>query len=90
MIGTKENIKIGDIVRAYDFAPREGCPDCFIVGKVTDIDGQFFVAKTLTRVWNGKVDNQGNERSQVQHTFRALCQGEMGFDIGYERVTILA
>jgi hypothetical protein len=90
MIGTKENIKIGDIVRAYDFAPREGCPDCFIVGKVTDLDGQFFVAKTLMRVWNGKVDNKVQMIEVNQHTFRALCQGEMGFDKEYERVTILA
>jgi len=90
MIGTKENIKIGDIVRAYDFAPKEGCPDCFIVGKVTDLDGQFFVAKTLMRVWNGKVSTEKNIESSITHSFRALCQGEMGFDKEYERVTILA
>jgi hypothetical protein len=90
MIGTKENIKIGDIVRAYDFQPREGCPDCFIIGKVNDLDGSFFVADTLARVWNGKIDTQQNNKSQVTHSFRALCQGEMGFDKEYERVTILA
>ena len=90
MIGTKENIKIGDIIRAYDFAPREDCPDCFIIGKVKELDGSFFVADTIMRVWNGKVDTHENAESKITHSFRALCQGKMGFDKGYERVTILA
>lgn len=90
MIGTKDNLKVGHIVIAYDFAPRQGCPDCFIIGKVTDIDGQFFVADTLLRIWNGKVDNHDTPESHIKHSFRALCQGEMGFDKEYERVTIIA
>ena len=90
MIGTKENMRVGDIVRAYDFAPRLGCPDCFIIGKVTAIEGMFFVADTLMRVWDGKVDTHENPESKITHSFRALCQGEMGFDKEYERVTILA
>jgi hypothetical protein len=90
MIGTKDNLKVGDIVRAYDFAPRLGCPDCFIIGKVTAIEGSFFVADTLMRVWDGKVEHQNKLENHIKHSFRALCQGEMGFDKEYERVTILA
>jgi hypothetical protein len=85
MIGTKENIKIGDIVQAHDFPPREGRGACFIIGKVKDIDGSFFVADTLLRIWDGE-----KTESQFGRTFRALAQGEMGFDKDYERVTILA
>lgn len=90
MIGTKENMRVGDIVRAYDFAPKLGCPDCFIIGKVTAIEGSFFVADTLMRVWDGKVEHQNKLENHIKHSFRALCQGEMGFDKEYERVTILA
>jgi hypothetical protein len=84
MIGSKENLKIGDIVRAHDFPPREGRGDCFMIGKVNEIDGDFFVANTLLRMWDGK------EIETKQNNFRTLCQGAMGFDKTYERVTILA
>jgi len=31
-----ENIaEVGDTIKAYDFQPREGLPDYFLVGKVT-------------------------------------------------------
>lgn len=89
MIGTKENIKIGDIVRAYDFAPMESRTDCFIVGKVTKLEGPFFIADILMRVWDGKVELQ-NEQTKNKLSFKALAQNEMGFDKEYERVTILA
>ena len=89
MIGTKENIKVGDIVRAYDFPPMDTRTDCFIIGKVTSIDGSFFNADILMRVWDGKVELK-DEATKNNLSFKALCQGEMGFDKTYERVTILA
>jgi hypothetical protein len=84
MIGTKENIKVGSIVRAHDFPPREGRGDCFIIGKVKEIDGDFFVADTLLRIWEGK------EVETNRSDFRTMMQGAMGFDKTYERVSILA
>jgi hypothetical protein len=84
MKGTKQNIKIGDIVRAHDFPPREGRGDCFIIGRVNALDDDFFIADTLLRMWDGK------EIATEQTSFRAMCQGAMGFDKEYERVTILA
>jgi hypothetical protein len=50
----------------------------------------FFVADTLMRVWDGKVEHQNKLENHIKHSFRALCQGEMGFDKEYDRVTILA
>jgi hypothetical protein len=84
MIGTKENLKVGSIVRAHDFPPREGRGDCFMIGKVNEIDGDFFVADILLRMWDGK------EIETKQTNFRTLVQGAMGFDKTYERVSILA
>jgi hypothetical protein len=89
MIGTKENLKIGDIVRAYDFPPMESRTDCFIIGKVTSLKGSFFTADILMRVWDGKVELQ-DEQTKNKLSFKALAQNEMGFDKTYERVTILS
>ena len=84
MIGTKENLKVGSIVRSHDFPPRDGRGDCFIIGRVNELDGDFFVADTLLRMWDGK------EITTESKDFRTMCQGEMGFDKDYERVTIIA
>jgi hypothetical protein len=84
MIGSKENLKVGSIVRAHDFPPREERGDCFMIGKVTELDGDFFVAKMILRMWDGK------EISTQQTNFRTMTQGAMGFDKDYERVTIIA
>ena len=84
MTGSKDNLKVGSIVRSHDFPPREGRGDCFMIGRVNELDDDFFDATILLRVWDGK------EIATDQTNFRTMVQGAMGFDKGYERVTILA
>ena len=37
MLKFQNTAQIGDSIRAYDFAPRTGCGDCFLEGTVVDI-----------------------------------------------------
>lgn len=46
-------VKIGDVIRSYDF---EGNMNCYYEGIVESIDGAMltFTAKTTKQVWSGK------------------------------------
>lgn len=38
MLKFEKIAKVGDVIRAYDFKPMVGRSDCFVEGKVIDID----------------------------------------------------
>lgn len=48
-------LKVGDVVKSFDFA---GTEDCYMVGEVVSISKEFgdFRAKFINRVWLGKKD----------------------------------
>ena len=69
----ENTVKIGDVVKSLDFV---GHNDCYMVGLVTAVlsDGTFR-AKTIKRVWQGKVDKKFSS-----DTFVAPLPGNHFFD----------
>ena len=69
----ENTVKIGDVGKSLDFV---GHNDCYMVGLVTAVlsDGTFR-AKTIKRVWQGKVDKRF-----PSDTFVAPLPGHHFFD----------
>lgn len=38
---------VGDVVRAYDFMPMEGCPDSFVEGVISEVTQDGYVIQVL-------------------------------------------
>ena len=71
---SKQQVRIGDVVKSLDFV---GVNDCYYIGLVTAIhsnDGTFR-ADTIERVWRGKMDNKF-----LSDTFVAPLPGNHFFD----------
>jgi hypothetical protein len=68
----ENEMKVGDIVKSYDF---NGFEQSYMIGKVVEFtdDGRF-KAKLLVRVWDHKVDENQSE------FFLAPLQGSMFMD----------
>ena len=68
-------VKIGDLVRSYDF---EGNMNCYFEGIVESIDGAMltFTAKTTKQVWSGKE----LPLEKVSKTFRTALPGYGEYD----------
>lgn len=54
---SKQQVRIGDVVKSLDFV---GVNDCYYVGLVVGISemDSTFRAKTIKRVWQGEVDKK--------------------------------
>lgn len=67
-------MKVGDIVKSYDF---NGVDSCYMVGKVVSISATFgdFRAEFIKRVWQGEVDKKFKT-----DFFTAPLQGNSTFD----------
>jgi len=77
-------IKVGDVVKSLDFV---GYDDCYMIGLVTAVfsDGTFR-AKTIKRVWFGKVD-----KKFLSDTFVAPLPGyHFADDLMFPRVQVVA
>lgn len=75
-------MKVGNIIKAYDFP---GVTDCYMVGQVRELDGDYIVCDTHEIVFEG-------ESSVVKgstHRFRTVKQGCMMFDSKFERVVVV-
>ena len=77
-------LKVGDVVKSYDFP---GNTDCYMVGKVVSVSKQFgdFRATFIKRVWEGREDNKFKT-----DYFTAPLPGNMFMDETFERVVVLA
>lgn len=75
-------MKIGDIVKSYDFP---GNTDCYMVGQVVGIHGdETFRAKFLKRVWLGETD----KKFKTDY-FTAPMQGNAFMDEKFQRVVVI-
>ncbi len=77
-------LKIGDVVKSYDFP---GNTDCYMVGKVVSVSEQFgdFRATFIKRVWEGREDNKFKT-----DYFTAPLQGNNFGDAQFDRVVVVA
>jgi len=83
----KQQVRIGDVVKSLDFV---GVNDCYYVGLIVGISemDSTFRAKTVKRVWQGKV-----EERFWSDTFVAPLPGQHMFDdewIDEPRIQVLA
>ena len=61
-------IQIGSIIKAYDFP---GTTNCYIIGEVTKIDGDYIVATKIKEVFGGSLDlifDGGRVEAQMHST----------------------
>jgi hypothetical protein len=76
-------VQIGSIIKSYDFP---GNVECYMVGKVTGVDGDFITCLTLEQVF----DRVSEEITEFNKTFRTVAQGAGMFDDKFNRVVVLA
>ena len=77
-------MKIGDIVKSYDFP---GNTECYMVGQVVGVfkfDGTFR-AKFIKRVWLGE-----NDKKFKTDYFTAPLQGKAFMDEKFQRIVVIA
>lgn len=81
MLKTKVHVaKVGDLIRALDFP---GTMDCYLIGLVTDVEGEMIKCKTMVRVWEGKSERE-------EGTFTTVQEGVNFLDKRYPgRITVL-
>lgn len=78
-------LKVGDIVKSFDF---NGVDNCYMVGKVVSVSKEFgdFRAEFIKRVWQGEVDKKFKT-----DFFTAPLQGNMFTDrAGAPRIVVVA
>jgi hypothetical protein len=77
-------VKVGDIVKSFDFPGNE---ECFMVGKVVSVSKQFsdFRAEFIKRVWMGELD-----KSFKTDFFTAPVQGSYYMDDKFQRIVVVA
>ena len=64
-------MKVGDIVKSFDF---NGVDNCYIIGEVTSIEDGMFFANVIKEVFDGEVVKDRSD------TFRAPLQGNSFLD----------
>ncbi len=75
----KMELQIGTIVKSYDFP---GITDCYIIGRVVNIEEDMLSCEVIKQVSCGK--------EKVGHkTFRTPMQGAMMMDDKFERVVVI-
>jgi hypothetical protein len=75
-------MQVGTIIKSFDFP---GNLNCYMVGEVTAVDGDFITCKTIRQVFQGKAE----EISEFNEVFRTVKQGASFMDDKFERVVIV-
>jgi hypothetical protein len=75
-------VKKGDIVKSFDFP---GNLNCYMVGTVTEVEGDFITCVTIKQVFDGKA--LPNEKFNKE--FRTVAQGAGMFDDKFQRVMVV-
>jgi hypothetical protein len=73
-------MKVGSIIKSFDFP---GNLDCYFIGKVTKIEGDYIHCDTIKQVFDGE------DEPKPSPEFRTVKQGLMMFDTKFERVQVL-
>jgi len=73
-------VKVGSIIKSFDFP---GNLDCYFIGKVTKVEGDYIHCDTIKQVFDGEEDTDPHP------TFCTVKQGLMMFDAKFERVVVL-
>jgi hypothetical protein len=76
-------VQVGSIIKSYDFP---GTFNCYMVGKVTAVDGDFISCDKIKQVFDGKQE----EINEFNNIFRTLAQGTGAYDDKFERVVVIA
>jgi hypothetical protein len=75
-------MNIGTIIKSFDFP---GNLNCYMVGTVTKVEGDFITCDTIKQVFDGKA--LPNE--QFNKEFRTVAQGSGMFDATFQRIVEL-
>lgn len=76
------NIKVGDIIKSYDFP---GVLDCYKIGRVVDIIDVYILCDTLDEVFDGVTT-----KVPMPRQFRTVKQGEWFGDDKFNRILKVA
>jgi hypothetical protein len=76
-------MKVGTVIKAFDFP---GHDDCYMIGKVISIEGDYITCDTWEIVFEG----EKNIVKGSTHRFRTVKQGCMMFDSKFQRVVELS
>lgn len=76
-------MQVGSIIKSFDFP---GNLHCYMVGKVTKIEGDFISCDTIKQVFSGKAE----EITEFNKTFRTVAQGSGMFDDKFNRIVVVA
>lgn len=44
---SNDDLRVGDLVKAFDFEPCEGRPDKFVVGRIVGFDEELYMIKMI-------------------------------------------
>lgn len=72
-------MQVGTIIKSYDFP---GNLNCYIVGTVTDISGDFITCNTIKQVSDGRA----LLLEPFNNTFRTVAQGCAFMDHTFQRI----
>lgn len=75
-------MQVGSIIKSYDFP---GNLNCYMVGTVTEIDGDFISCDTIKQVFDGKA----LKLDDFNKTFRTVKQGCSFMDEKFKRVVVV-
>ena len=75
-------MNIGTIIKSFDFP---GNLNCYMVGTVIKVEGDFITCDTIKQVFDGKA--LPNE--QFNKEFRTVAQGSGMFDATFQRIVEL-
>ena len=76
-------MQVGSIIKSFDFP---GNLNCYMVGTVTALDGDFITCETIKQVFDGKA----LPLEEFNKTFRTVAQGQGMFDDKFNRVVVIA
>ena len=76
-------MQVGSIIKSFDFP---GNLNCYMVGTVTAIEGDFITCETIKQVFDGKA----LALEDFNKTFRTVVQGQGMFDDKFNRVVVIA
>jgi hypothetical protein len=73
-------VRIGDIIKSYDFP---NMLNCYIIGKVVKVENNYITARIIKAV------SENKEYDLESATFKTPVQGLGMFDDKFERVVVL-
>ena len=75
-------MQVGTLIKSFDFP---GSTDCYMIGSITAIDGDFIFCDTIKQVFDGKPC----EMEEFNKTFRTVKQGCSFGDQKFQRIVVL-